>query len=318
MFVSLLSASRADGSLYQLVGKIRQEDGKVFHGVVPVVSLFSNTTLFSMQALADLSGGFRIKDVPPGPYTINISVPHVGDLIQSVEIGPSFADTKRRIVKEFLFRRKPPGKVSHVVSATQLSVPDKARGEYLKAQECLKRRNMKCANEHLLKAVKIAPQFSGAWNTLGTIAFQCKKLEEAEGYFREAFSQDPGHLLSLVNLGGTILLEGRLEEALPLNQAAVQSDPDDPLAQSQLGQNYFRLGQYDLAERHLRLARSLDQSHFTYPQLVLADIYQRRRDFSSLVRELEEFLRLHPDSSKAPDVRRLLGYARSRALATSN
>ncbi len=312
---ALFSASRADGDLYQLVGNIRQEDGKILRGVTPTVCLFSNTRPFTLQTLADVSGHFKIKDVPPGPYTISISVPRGGELTQSVEIGPSFADKNGRVTKLFLFRRKPPDSRSHAVSAIELSVPAKARDEYQKAQVCLRRHDVDSAMRHLKKAVTIAPQFSGAWNNLGTIAFQSRKLDEAEAYFREALNQEPGYYLSLVNLGGTLLSEGKLDEAITLNQQAVQARPDDALAQSQLGQNYFQLGQYDLAEHHLQLARSLDESHFTYPQLVLADIYQRRRDFRSLVHELEDFLRLHPDSKKSDDVRRLLKYARSRAKA---
>ncbi len=316
-FLFLLSVSRADGDLYQLVGNIRLEDGKVLRGAIPVVSLFSNTIPFSLKAQADLSGQFKIKDVPPGPYTISISVPHKGELTQSVDIGPSFADSRRRVKKIFFFRKKAADPKAHAVSAVELSVPDKARDEYQKAQDCLRRRDIGSAILHLDNAVKIAPQFSGAWNNLGTIAFQNKKLEEAEGYFREALKQEPGYFLSLVNLGGTLLMRRKLEEALPLNELAVQTQPDDALAQSQLGQNYFLLGKYELAEKHLLLARSLDESHFTYPQLVLADIYQRQRDFGALVRQLEEFLKLHPDSKRVEDVRRLLKYARARARAGS-
>ncbi len=308
-------ASRAEGNLYQLVGKLHQEDGRAFRGIVPVVYLSSNAAPFLAQALVDPAGHFKIKDVPAGPYTVSISVPRGGELTQTVEIGPSFADRKRRVLKDFLFRRKPAPSTAHLVSTVELSVPDSARAEYQRAQVCLGRHDVEGAIARLQKAVELAPQFAAALNNLGTIAFQSKRLMDAEGYFREALRQDPGFYLALVNLAGTVLSSGRPDEALPLNQAAVRTRPEDPLAQSQLGQNYFQLGQLETAERHLKLASSLDASHFTYPQLVLADIYQRRQDFPALTRELEDFLRLHPDSKKVQDVRKLLRYARARSAA---
>jgi tetratricopeptide (TPR) repeat protein len=308
------SASRADGELYQLEGNVRQEDGKVFRGTKLVVWLCSTSTPFSTQAPVDLTGHFRVKDVPRGGYTVNIAVPHGGEFVKSIEIGPSFSDGKGRVVMNFLFRRKPSGPTSHAVSAVALSVPQKALSEYRKARACLSKRDVEGANLHLKKAVEISPQFADAWNNLGTIAFQTKNLAKAEACFREALRQDPTSIPPLVNLGGTLLSRGKTEEALELNKRAVQLKPDNALAQSQLGQSYFCLGRYEEAEYHLERARTLDPSHFTWPQLVLADIYQRRHDFPSLVRALEEFLRFHPDTAKAVDVRRLLRYARSRVL----
>jgi tetratricopeptide (TPR) repeat protein len=312
--VTIPVASRANGDLYQLEGTLRQEDGKVLHGSRLTVWLCSTTSPFSTQALVDLAGHFKIKDVPPGEYTVNITVPHRGEFIQSIEIGPSFADGKRRVVKEFLFRRRRSGSDSHSVSMVTLSVPHEALSEYHKARNCLSKRDTEGALLHLNKAVEIAPQFAAAWNNLGTIAFQTKDMEKAEACFREALRQDPSSIPSLINLGGVLLSRGKTDEALEINKLAVQLRPDNALAQSQLGQNYFAVDKYEEAEYHLKRARALDQSHFTWPQLVLADIYQRRHDFPSLVRELEEFLRFHPDTTKAADVRRLLRYARSRIL----
>jgi tetratricopeptide (TPR) repeat protein len=102
---------------------------------------------------------------------------------------------------------------------------------------------------------------------------------------------------------------------LEINQRAVRARPDDALGQSQLGQSYYFLGRLDEAEKHLKEAKAIDPSHFSFPQLVLAELYQRRGNYPALVGELEEFLRLHPDSEEAPAVRTSLERVRARLPA---
>ena len=99
-----------------------------------------------------------------------------------------------------------------------------------------------------------------------------------------------------------LLAQGKVEESHSINQRAVEMRPDDALAHSQLGRSYFSLGELDSAQRHLKQAKALDPKHFSFPQLVLAEIYQRRNDSVSLMWELEEFLKYHPDSKRVPEL----------------
>jgi tetratricopeptide (TPR) repeat protein len=197
------------------------------------------------------------------------------------------------------------------VAATQLSVPDRARAEYQKAQERLRQHDVPGAVERLKNALEMAPQFSAAWNNLGTIAYQSGEYETAEKHFREALRHDPDSYAPLVNLGGTLLSLNRVQEALSINLEAVKERPDDALAHSQLGQSYFRVGQIEPAETHLKQAKALDVRHFSFPQLVLAQIYAHKEDSMAMVAELEEFLQYHPDSKLAVGVSQALEKVRA-------
>ncbi len=96
-----------------------------------------------------------------------------------------------------------------------------------------------------------------------------------------------------------------------MNLRAVEMRPDDALAHSQLGRTYFSLSELDRAQRHLKQAKALDPKHFSFPQLVLAQIYELKSDSLSLMRELEEFLKFHPDSKRAPEMAQWLERTRS-------
>jgi len=285
---------------YQLVGQIVQEREKHFRGVTPLVILYSTAEPFTTKTLADLTGRFKIKNLFPGVYNLIIAVPYAGECRRTVEIGPSFADEKKRVVTSILFVRN--NTEEHSVSTVELSIPESAASCYRKAQEYLSKHEVQAAVDQLQKAIRLAPQFSAAWNNLGTIAFQSGRFTEAETHFRKALDSAPNAYAPLVNLGAALLSEGRYDEAFPVNSSAVRVKPDDPLAQSQLGNNLYRLGRLDEAEDHLKQAEALDPSHFSYPQLVLAQIYESRGNHSMMMHELEEFLKLHPDSAQAAGV----------------
>ena len=287
---------------YEFRGRVLQPDGKTFRDALAMAFLQGATTPFTSRSQAGVDGKFKFKKLRTGMYTLVIAVPLWGEMRRTIEIGPSFADSKGRIEEIFYLEERYTRDDEYTISASQLTVPDRARREYRRAVDRLEKHDVARALEHLEKAVELAPQFAAAWNYLGTIAYHSGDYRQAEEHFREALEQDVAAYSPLVNLGGALLSQGRVAEALPVNERAVQARPDDALAHSQLGQCYLALGQLEDAERHLRQAKALDPRHFSFPQLVLAELYQQRRDGAALTHELEEFLKYHPDSDRVSQI----------------
>jgi Tfp pilus assembly protein PilF len=319
MLVSLILALSAvpvsaapEKNTYQVVGKILQSDGTPFRAATPVVFLHGAITPFSRQTLAGADGKFRFKTIPSGTYMLVVTVPRAGEIRRTIEVGPGFADSKGIVTATVMFDQNIPVNRRGGISAAELSVPESAIQEYNRAQDYLARQDIKGAIERLNKAVEISPRYAAAWNQLGTIAYQTRQYQQAELYFREALKQDPEAYAPLVNLGGALLALNRIEESLPINQAAVKAMPGDALAHSQLGKSYFYLGQFDDAETYLRRAKAIDPSHFSYPQVILIEIYMRRNQLPAAIAEMEEFLKLHPDSDWVPGIRKALETARAR------
>jgi Tfp pilus assembly protein PilF len=301
LVVMLAATAQGAQRLYHLSGRITPESKAV-------VSVFGVLTPFHGEVLADSRGRFRFRNLLAGEYTVAVFVPGEGELRQTVEVGPGTVDAKGRIAivisiesisKEALHEHA-------TVSTHELSVPESARREYAEAQKNLARREIASAVLHLEKAVEIAPQFSAGWNNLGTIAYQTREYSRAEEHFRKALDEDAGSFEPLVNLGGVLLTEGKLDEALKYNVYAVLSRPKDALANAQLGMNYFAIGNLDLSEKHLELAKRIDPSHFSFPQLTLAQIHMRRNRPRAAAGEFRDFLQRHPDAPEAARVRELL------------
>jgi tetratricopeptide (TPR) repeat protein len=259
---------------------------------------------------------FRFKKLQPGAYVLTIFIRGRGEARQTVEVGPATADRHGRI---FLTLRLNDSDFvlaaaldQHTVSAKQLAISPAARRDYREALKDLSKHNVDSAVRRLDDAVERAPQFSAAWNNLGTIAYQTGKYDRAEECFREALKQEPRSFEALVNLGGVLVTEQKLDEALDYNGQAVLARPNDALAQSQLGLTYYLIGNLDLATKHLEEAIEIDPLHFSHPQLVLFRIHLRQGHPDAAADVLEDFLTRHPDWPRASNMRSTIVELRSR------
>lgn len=287
-----------------------------------VIFLQGVSTPYSGRKWAEPDGRFRFTDLVPGTYSLAVYIPEDRQLLQTVDITPSFADGKGKVRRTFEYDEQSleahlTVQPQSIVSARQLSVSFSANNEYAKAQSRLQHRDVDGAVKHLEKAVSLAPQFAEAINLLGTIAFQRRDFVTAERYFRQALEEDPRSYEPLVNLGGALLAQGRSREALSINLHAQNARPRDPLANAQLGLSYYATGDLDRAISYLQATEEIDAGHFSNPQLTLAEIYVRRADLAAAERELQSFLKLHPDSPHAEGVRAAIERIKSADVQTS-
>ena len=312
MLLAVALAAGGETDRYDLRGRL----------VPPVrasVWLHGATAPFEASTLADDDGHFRFRNLARGTYTLGAFVPGRGEMHRTLEVGPSRADALKHIdltvdLHDGEFESRDSLRRTAMVSAKELAIPERARREYEQAEKKLARREVEDAVAHLNRAVELAPQFAVAWNHLGTIAYQTRDYPRAETCFRKALDADPDFFQPLVNLGGALISLHKFDEALQYNLYAALTRPNDALANSQLGLNYFYLNRLDLGSKYLTLAKKLDPAHFSHPQLVLAEIALRRQDRAAAVSELEEFLHYHPDSPEAARIK--ADIAKLRALGT--
>jgi tetratricopeptide (TPR) repeat protein len=280
-----------------------------------LVVVLSNSRASSLvRSTTDSHGRFVFRKVAPGSYSIWVSAPSQGEVLQTVDVGPSFSASDGRIAVTISLSSADPATAlpitSQVVSVPELKVPDSARKDYAEAVKLLGSHDTDGAAQHLRRAVSAAPQFWPAWNDLGTIEYHAGRYSEAEACFRKALGQTPQGFDPTSNLGGVLLNLGRYEEALEYNTSAVRQRPRDALANSQTGMNYLLLNQLEKALAFLKEAKRLDPSHFTHPQRYLAEIYLRLSNPNAAAAELEDFVARHPDSAEAASARRTLARLR--------
>ena len=294
-----------EASTFELLGQIETEPGVRLTGFFSAVVLRGAYHPFSLHTVTSLGGRFKFKQVPAGTFVLTVTTPRHGSSSRTIAVTPSFADSKGRVHTSIQMNLNQT-RLNSRISVAELAVPEKARKEYLKAQDELSRSDTDAAVTHLKRALKIAPEFPTALNTLGTICYQTRKYQEAEEYFRLALDLDPDLYPPLVNLGGALLALGQFEESLQVNLKARERRPSDPLAQSQLGLSYEGLGEWEQAITSLQEAKRLEPGHFSNPQLSIARLLLKLGRIEASVKEYEEFLSLYPDSPHSEQVRRFL------------
>ncbi len=297
--------------LFLLLADTFEVRGRLVPATQASVSLHGSTSPFHSNTLAGPDGRFRFRKIEQGTYTLIVFIPGQGEVRKTISVGPSTADKKGRVeLAVRLDEAKMTPDRSSVVSVRELAIPQKARDEYRNAGKKLESRDVAAAIAHLQRAVDLAPQFSAAWNFLGTIAYQTQRYADAEKYFLRALEADQNAYEPVVNLGGVYVTIGRFDEAWKYNLNAVLRRPNDALANSQLGMTYFGLGRFDLAEKYLLEAIRLDPAHFSHPQLTLAEIYIRRGDKMRAADMLDDFLRRHPDNPARDSIRTVISRLR--------
>jgi tetratricopeptide (TPR) repeat protein len=216
---ALLAAGQTDTARYELRGRLAP-------GAAASVWLHGATAPFEDSTLAEDDGRFRFRGLAPGTYTLEVVLPGHGEMRRTVEVGPGEADRHKRVelvieVRDAALESKDAVRRNAVVSVRTLAIPDKAYREFEEARRKLARRDPEGAIAHLERAVALAPQYTAAWNHLGTIAYQTGAFERAEHYFRQALAADSNAFEPLVNLGGVLINLNKLDEALEDNRHAV-------------------------------------------------------------------------------------------------
>ena len=244
---------------------------------------------------------FAFRGLAPGGYTLTVMDPRWGVTRKTVQVTPSFADSEGRVRVQVRLERSGASRSRRVrqqgsVSLAALKVSPKAKAALRRAHTRLRKGDTEGGIALLEQAVRLSPSYTEAWNELGTIAYKAGRYDEAEERFRAALEHEPLAFAPMVNLGGTLLSQGRYDEALSFNLMARSMQEGDALANSQLGMNFFYKGQLQKAREFLLRAKDADPAHFSYPQMFLAEIYAKQGDLEAAHGELQEMLRLHPDA----------------------
>lgn len=139
-------------------------------------------------------------------------------------------------------------------------------------------RRWKDADDALAKATPLCVKKDDKLYLLflkGALADREKRMDQAEGFFRQALDLDPANAMTLNYMGYMFADKGvRLPEALKLIRKAVEQEPMNGAYLDSLGWVYFKMGDYELAEDNLRQAVERDQTDPTVHDH-LGDLYEK-------------------------------------------
>ena len=264
------------------------------------------------RIFSDTTGNFEVRSLVSGAYELIVNFDGYEEARQIVAVGGGiFGNVTVNILlkeKDKFFTIKPDGGAADdVVDLAELSrkYPKKAIQDYEKAKEEIHNANNAKAIELLTSVVKLAPDFSNAHNSLGTVYQKESRFNEAESEYRRARELNPRSADPLVNLGSLYIDEAAarssegqtvvgklLDDALDILEESLKIKRS-PVAYYFLGTAYYKSNFYEEAETNFKHALEMEP-HYPAGRLMLANIYIKQRRWASALEHLDAYLIENP------------------------
>jgi Flp pilus assembly protein TadD len=141
------------------------------------------------------------------------------------------------------------------------------------------------AHQHLREATAADPNNLRILSQLATALRGMNRPQEATPIYQKILATDPKHVQSHIGLGWIAHADGDDEAALAHFRAAAELDPIDPQVQMSLGRAYLQMGRFEEAEMIFRRVAMQAPNH-SQIRACLGALARKRNDWSAA---LEEF-----------------------------
>jgi Flp pilus assembly protein TadD len=268
-----------------------------------VVMIESSDSGYAGQAQTDSSGRFDLQGLDASSYSLNIRFPGYYDATQSVDLT-----TNPMAYLTFELRPKPgtatpavaPEGPDSSLNARLASVPEKARKEFLKAQELWQEgKDPQGCVDHLNKAIKIYPQFAYAYVLLASSYMRQNNAADAKSDLDKAIAIDPKLPDARFTLGMILNREKDYSGAEKNLTEGLQLDGSSAQGHYELGRTYLALGRLEDAATHAQKAAALQPS-MAPVHILLGNIAWKKQDAEGALKEYQQYLKLDPNGPMAP------------------
>ncbi|HWF04642.1 MAG TPA: tetratricopeptide repeat protein [Candidatus Angelobacter sp.] len=198
--------------------------------------------------------------------------------------------------------------LSSTVSVTGLDISAEARQQFNDGCASIQKKNLKDAEQHLSRVVKLNPKYAAAWVLLGQTNKDQGNMKEAEKSCTQAREADASYLPGYLCLAALAAREDKWDQVADLTNQVIGMHPvRAPGATYYNGVANYYLKQWTTAEKSALMALQ-DSSKTQKSELhwLLAKIYEQKHDRDAEAAQLREYLSLAPDGPDAAVARRIL------------
>jgi tetratricopeptide (TPR) repeat protein len=186
-----------------------------------------------------------------------------------------------------------------------MSIPPKAHQAFQKGIERLARDDAAGSLPHFQRAIAEFANYYEAYFEIGAADLKLSRNADAELALRKSIELSGGQYAEpLFALGAVLEKDGKLSESEGIIRKALDLDPTPWAGHYCLGWALFSLNRLQEAEKSVgeALRRKPDSPE---AHLLLADIHHRQHDYPALLKDLDAYLKLQPDSPINAKVRAL-------------
>ena len=274
-------------------------DNRAASGIKVEVRSFTGEPVATV--VTSWEGDFQIGVAGSGTYIVTVQEPGFEPVQQVVDVHLGF----RSLLWLYLRRASvsPADHPGYKVSVRELTIPDKARKEYEKGLKCLAKNDPAGSLAHFNRAAAAFSKYFEAHYQIGVADLKLGREEEAEQAFQKSVDLSEGRYPEPQLALGLLLCQRRqYAEAEAIMRRESELVPDSWASPFVLAWALLGLNRLDEADRnvHTAIERKPD---FAPAHLLRANIRVRRRDYATVLRELDTFLKLQPDGALTSQVR---------------
>jgi len=261
-------------------------------GGVPLTSTFTRA-----------NGEFVFDGLPNGEYTIQVNVAGYEPARQGVSVfgaahhGLTIFLTRSTKVQNL--------RVEATISAHQLSVPRKAHDEFEKGMLLIySKSDYRGAIDQFQRAIKDFPTYYEAYAEEGGAYYQLQELGAAEEALKKSVDLSSGQYAdALFTLAALLTDTKHYTDAADAARRGMTVDTSSWRGPFELARAQAALKQPEDAEKNAMRSRDLMPDNAPV-YLLLANIHIQRKDYPSLLRDLDDYLRLAPTGEEADRARK--------------
>ena len=195
-----------------------------------------------------------------------------------------------------LLSRAQSPKMNNTVSVRELGIPPKALQAFQKGAELLTKKDAAGSLPHFQRAVVEFARFYEAYYRMGVADLKLWRLPDAEQAYRKSIELSGGQYEQpLLALGILLSYQEKYAEAEGVTRKGLDLDPTSWAGHYALGCALFGLNRLEEAEKSIREALHW-KTDSAEAQLLLAEIHNREKDYGAVLNDLDEYLKLDPDS----------------------
>ena len=267
------------------------------------------------ETYSDYEGGFGFHQLLPNAYTVVIGAEGYQPVRLQVIVNPTTTPTS--FVHVVLYpkpeeksRGAPDGLAGtnpDIVDIAELAkkFPAAVIKEFQAGKKAEQHGEMDAAVRLYESALREAPDFYPAHNSLGIRNLQKGDLKAAEEEFRRVLELNANSAQAYINLGNVLYVTRRNEEAKQAIEAGLQLFPSSAMGHYLIGSVQARLGEVKAAEEQLKTARALNPKMPQVP-ITLATLYLQTGREQEAAAMFESFLKEFPKDPMVPKVRAAL------------
>jgi tetratricopeptide (TPR) repeat protein len=271
------------------------------------VSLMSTSGAHVAQGLTNAECEVYFGNVAAGSYHVAVS----GTGIEQSDSGTfDFDSTGHQDVEvnikhaERVNQSGPTGPASPLVAAVDLSIPERARKEFDKANQFVTKGNWQRAIERLNKAIAIDPRYAQAYNNLGVayghLGDRVRNIEALQ----KAISLNDHFAPAYLNLARIAIVDRDFPQAEVLLNKATAIDPGDAQILRALANMELLNHHYEQALATCRRAHSTARGVHAVVHYVAARIFEQKNRPLDALAELQVFLSEEQSSPRADAARK--------------